>query len=212
MNEEDEFQIIKVVLIGESSVGKTSIICQFMDKIFQEDLQSTVGGTFNSKLIKCSNNKTLKFEIWDTAGQERYRCVTKMFYKDANVVVLVYDITNKMSFEELKNYWIEQVLESSPKNIMLVLAANKSDLIEKEQVDEEEARKYAKTINASFLTVSAKDSVSVGELFKEIAKKYSDSDVVDIIEEDDDAEFKKIRKESIRVSAQPINRKKEKCC
>ena len=135
-----------------------------------------------------------------------------MFYKDADVVVLVYDITNKMSFEELKNYWIEQVLESSPKNIMLVLAANKSDLIEKEQVDEEEARKYAKTINASFLTVSAKDSVSVGELFKEIAKKYSDSDVVDIIEEDDDAEFKKIRKESIRVSAQPINRKKEKCC
>ena len=212
MTDEDEFQIIKVVLIGESSVGKTSIICQFMDKIFQEDLQSTVGGTFNSKLIKCSNNKTLKLEIWDTAGQERYRCVTKMFYKDADVVVLVYDITNKISFEELKNYWLEQVLESSPKNIMLVIAANKSDLIEKEQVDEEEAREYAKTINASFISVSAKDSGSVGELFKEIAKKYSDSDVADIIEENDDAEFKKIRKESIKVSIQPNNRKKEKCC
>ena len=212
MTDEDEFQIIKVVLIGESSVGKTSIICQFMDKIFQEDLQSTVGGTFNSKLIKCSTNKTLKLEIWDTAGQERYRCVTKMFYKDADVVVLVYDITNKISFEELKNYWLEQVLESSPKNIMLVIAANKSDLIEKEQVDEEEAREYAKTINASFISVSAKDSGSVGELFKEIAKKYSDSDVADIIEENDDAEFKKIRKESIKVSIQPNNRKKEKCC
>ena len=212
MSEEDNLEILKVVLIGESSVGKTSIICQFMDKIFQDDLQSTVGGTFNSKTIKCSNNKSLKLEIWDTAGQERYRCVTKMFYKDADVAILVYDITNKISFEELQSYWAEQVIESSPKNIMLILAANKYDLIEKEQVDEDEARQYASKINASFITVTAKSSESVDELFKEIAKKYSGSDNVEIIEENEEPDFKKIRKESIKVTNQPINKKKEKCC
>ena len=118
MKDKENNEVLKIVLIGEASVGKTSIIYQFIDKIFQEDLQSTIGGTFNSKSIKCNNNKTLNLEIWDTAGQERYRCVTKMFYKEADVAILVYDITSKSSFEELKNYWVEQVLEASPKNIM----------------------------------------------------------------------------------------------
>ena len=87
----------KVVLVGESGVGKTSIITQFIDQTFQEDQQSTTGGTFSTKSVKC-DGKTLKFEIWDTAGQERYRSLTKMFYKDANAAVLVYDITRKGHF------------------------------------------------------------------------------------------------------------------
>ena len=213
MKDNENNEVLKIVLIGEASVGKTSIIYQFIDKIFQEDLQSTIGGTFNSKSIKCNNNKTLNLEIWDTAGQERYRCVTKMFYKEADVAILVYDITSKSSFEELKNYWVEQVLEASPKNIMLVIVANKSDLIDNEQVDEEEARNYAKKVNADFFVISAKENNSVNELFKSIAKKYSGANSVEVIEENDDImSFRKIRKESVRVTKAFTKKKKVGCC
>ena len=213
MKDNENNEVLKIVLIGEASVGKTSIIYQFIDKIFQEDIQSTIGGTFNSKSIKCNNNKTLNLEIWDTAGQERYRCVTKMFYKEADVAILVYDITSKSSFEELKNYWVEQVLEASPKNIMLVIVANKSDLIDNEQVDEEEARNYAKKVKADFFVISAKENNSVNELFKSIAKKYSGANSVEVIEENDDImSFRKIRKESVRVTKAFAKKKKVGCC
>ncbi len=146
MTEDNDLEILKIVLIGESGVGKTSIISQFIDQIFQNDQQSTIGGTFSSKTVKCGNGKILKLEIWDTAGQERYRSVTKMFYKDANAAILVYDITNKFSFEELQKYWIEQVKESSSQDIILAVVANKSDLIEQEQVDEVKQENLPKII------------------------------------------------------------------
>ena len=94
----------KVVLVGESGVGKTSIITQFIDQTFQEDIQSTTGGTFSTKSVVCDGGKILKFEIWDTAGQEKYRSLTTMFYKDANAAVMVYDVTRKDSYDEIKNY------------------------------------------------------------------------------------------------------------
>ena len=103
----------KVVLVGESGVGKTSIITQFIDQTFQEDQQSTTGGTFSTKSVICEGGKILKFEIWDTAGQEKYRSLTTMFYKDANAAVMVYDVTRKESFDEIKNYWSNQIKENS---------------------------------------------------------------------------------------------------
>ena len=211
----DELEPLKIVLIGESGVGKTTIIAQFIDQIFQEDLQSTSGGTFSTKTVECSNGKLLKLEIWDTAGQERYRSVAKMFYKDANAAILVYDITNKFSFEELKNYWVEQVLESSPKDIILAIIANKTDLMDKEQVDEEEVRKYANKINAFFARTSAKTSYGVNDLFLEISKKYSGAESAKTIEDKGEIEeFKKIRKESVKLTkeTQVKTDKKKKCC
>jgi small GTP-binding protein len=215
MSDNHNIEIMKVVIIGQSSVGKTSIISQFVEKAFQTGLQSTVGGSFNSKSIKCEDlNKTLKLEIWDTAGQERYRSVTKMFYKDSDVALLVYDITSFSSFEDLQNYWVQQVLECSLKKTMLIIVANKSDLIEKEQVDEEEARNYAKSINAHFFIISATNNDSVNEMFKEIAKIYSGAKIVNIIEGEEDTlyQFKKIRKDSVRVKKIKDKDKKKKFC
>ena len=204
---------LKIVLIGESGVGKTSIIYQFIDRNFQEDQQTTIGGTFAAKKVKCSNGKILKLEIWDTAGQERFRSVTKIFYKDANAAILVYDITSKFSFEGLKNYWVKQVKESSDNNIILAIIANKSDLFEKEQIEKDVGKEYAKEINALFCSTSAKDNSSVDELFLEIAKKYSGADSVQIIEDKERAEgYKKIRKESIRITKQSQKKKKKKFC
>ena len=215
MFDDKDLETLKIVLIGESGVGKTSIISQFIDQIFQNDQQSTIGGTFSTKTIKCGNGKILKLEIWDTAGQERYRSVTKMFYKDANAAILVYDITNKFSFEELQKYWIEQVKESSPRNIILAIVANKSDLIEHEQVDEGEARQFAKDNDALFAVTSAKQTSTVESLFLDIAKKYTGTDSALTLEEKDEIEeFRKIRKESVKITkeTQKKEQKKKGCC
>ena len=214
MFDEKDLEILKIVLVGESGVGKTSIITQYIDNIFQKDQQSTIGGTFSTKTIKCGNGKILKLEIWDTAGQERYRSVTKLFYKDANAAILVYDITNKFSFEEIQNYWFGQVKDSAPENIIIAIVANKLDLYENEQVDETIARKYAQDNNALFASTSAKNTSGIEDLFIEIAKIYSGSDSALTIQEKDEAEeYKKIRKESVRITREEMkNNKKKGCC
>ena len=99
----------KIVLVGESNVGKKNIISAFIDGTFQEDMKSTGGGTFNTKYVVYDGGKVLKLEIWDTSWQERYRSLSKMLYKDAKAIILVYDITCKDSFEELQTYWFEEV-------------------------------------------------------------------------------------------------------
>ena len=206
-----DIESFKVVLVGESGVGKTSIITQFIDQTFQEDQQSTTGGTFSTKSVKCGNNKTLKFEIWDTAGQERYRSLTKMFYKDWNAAILVYDITRKDSFEQLKLYWAEQIKEC-PENIIVVIAANKNDLIQKEEVDEEEARKFASDLGAIFVGTTATQVESINELFKEIAKKYTGSEQIEIKDEEDPAQAKaeENKNDSMKLSANKATEKKKK--
>ena len=96
-------------------------------------------------------NKTLLLDVWDTAGQERYRALTKFFYKDAAVCILVYDITKRKTFDNLKSYWYEQLKENSWKNIMVgIIAGNKYDLYEEEEVQENEAREFAKSVDAVF--------------------------------------------------------------
>ena len=200
----------KVVLVGESGVGKTSIITQFIDQTFQEDQQSTTGGTFSTKSVICDGGKILKFEIWDTAGQERYRSLTTMFYKDANAAVMVYDVTRAESFEELKNYWAGQIKESSPDNIILVIAANKSDLIEHEKVDEGEARNFAKELNAIFISTSAKSSEGINSLFEEIAKKYTGSTNIKIKEEGDDEPHVEEQKDTVKIDNAGKEKKQKK--
>ena len=211
-----DFETLKIVLIGESAVGKTSLISQFIDQVFQDDQQSTIGGTFSTKIIKCGNGKILKLEIWDTAGQERYRSVTKLFYKDANAALLVYDISNKYTFEELQNYWIDQVRDSAPKDIILAIVANKSDLIESEQVDEAMAREFAKDNGALFALTSAKTTAGVESLFLDIAKKYTGTDSASTIESEnkkEEEEYRKTRKDSVKITKQSqVKAKKKKCC
>ena len=206
----DGVESFKVVLVGESGVGKTSIITQFIDQTFQEDQQSTTGGTFSTKSVICDNGKTLKFEIWDTAGQERYRSLTKMFYKDANAAVLVYDITRKDSFEELQNYWSQQIKESSPPNIILAIAANKSDLISQEAVEEEKAREFANELGAIFVSTTATTVESINELFIEIAKKYTNATDIKIKGDDDGQEQAEEKNDNVKLSKDKANEKKER--
>ena len=120
MGDEDEgAQTCKVVLLGESGVGKTCIIARFINNTFEENLISTTGASYAGKTMTFDEfgGKSIKFEIWDTAGQEKYRSLTKIFYKDAGAAILVYDITRKESYEEIQKYWINQIKEFAPKNI-----------------------------------------------------------------------------------------------
>ena len=120
---EGKSEICKVVLLGESSVGKTCIISRFVDNEFDKEILSTTGASYANKTLKFKdyNNKEILFEIWDTAGQEKYRSLTQLFYKDASIAILVYDITNEESYNELKNYWVNQIIEFAPKDISIIL-------------------------------------------------------------------------------------------
>ena len=185
MSEEES---LKIVLLGESDVGKAKIITQLIDQTFQEDTQSTKGGAFAMKYLRC-DNKILKLEIWDTAGQEKYRSLIRIFCEDAKAVILVYDITSKNSFEEIKNYWIKEVKELCNKNVILAIVGNNSDLFEREQVNEEEARKLAEDLGAIFVTNTFRSPESINYLFLEIAKKYTECSEVAFIEKDDIGRF-----------------------
>jgi len=120
MAEEGEKKALtcKVVLIGESGVGKTSIITRYISDTFSNVLMATPGANFTTKTIFLSEQKqSIKFEVWDTAGQEKFRSMAKVFYKNANVCILVYDITRKESFDALKNFWVNEIKANSSPNI-----------------------------------------------------------------------------------------------
>ena len=208
----DSTQSVKAVLLGESGVGKTCIIARFINGTFENNIMSTTGASYAGKTMVFEEfgGQCVKFEIWDTAGQEKYRSLTKMFFKDANAAVMVYDITRKDSFEELKNYWTSQIKESSPENIILAIAANKSDLIEQEAVEEENARNFAKEINAIFVSTSAKDSEGINNLFKEIAKKYTGASTITIKEDEDDDQPEEEQKNTVKIEAGNKAKKQKK--
>ena len=166
----------KVVLIGESGVGKTCIIAQYIHNKFDPNVISSLTCQFIRKNIELSEGKSVLMDIWDTAGQEKHRALARIYYKKAKAAVLVYDITSKKSFEEIKNYWSGQVKEVCEKDTILALVANKYDLYEEKQVSNEEGEEFAKSINAIFVSTSAKNDSGIKVLFESIATKILEPD------------------------------------
>ena len=167
---------IKIVLLGESGTGKTSIIAQFTRGEFDPNVVTSISAQFISKLTYISEyDKTIKFDIWDTAGQEKFRSLAQIFYKDAKAIILVYDITNLKSFEELKNYWYPKVKENCQSDIILGIAGNKDDLYENEQVSFQDAQNFADEIGAIYKKTSALSNTNIQFIFECIGKKYIDS-------------------------------------
>ena len=165
----------KVVLLGDSGVGKTCIISRYISGTFDENSATTNGASYCSKNVNYEKlGKNLLLDIWDTAGQEKYKALTKFFYKDAAVCILVYDITRKETFDNLKNFWYSQLKENSGSNVVLGVAGNKCDLYESEEVKESEARQFAEEIGAIFELTSAQNNTGINELFFEVGNKYLD--------------------------------------
>ena len=201
----------KVVILGESAVGKTSIINRYINNSFNPECMTTPGASYASKTMYYEEyGKNIKFDIWDTAGQEKFRSLTKIFYKETSVAVLVYDITRKETFEEVRNYWYNQIKEHSPKNTLIAIAANKGDLYEEEQIEEEVGRNFAKDIGAIFRYTSAKNSSGIDELFKSIGQKLIDPNIKETGKIEKEVNDGKIRAKSMTLTKKKHNQKKEK--
>ena len=165
----------KVILVGDSGVGKTSIINRYL-KQYSENQKATIGASYANKLEKIDDFE-INFDIWDTAGQERFRSVNTIFYKEAYVCIMVYDITKPESFESIKDYWYNTVSDNASGKIIYGIAGNKIDLYEEEKVDQNKVKEYCDSIDALFKATSAKQNTCIDDIFKELGKKFIQSDL-----------------------------------
>ena len=205
----------KVVLVGDTGVGKTCIIQRYVNNDYSDTNESTVASTYTYKVVQYPEyKKSISFDIWDTAGQELYRAVAKNFYLNASIGILVYDIRRKKSFESIKNYWYEQLKESGEENMILGIAGNKCDLFEEEDVSEQEGRNFAKSIGAVFKLTSCKENIGVDELFQECGKKYLENN--NLVKNENKPKDVKVRLQNDTNDNKDNNnnetKTKKKCC
>ena len=166
--------VYKVLLLGDSSVGKTCFLLRYCDKTFQEAHLSTIGLDYRLKSMTLQSGKNIKLQIWDTAGQDRFRAITKNYYKGANGIILIYDVTNRQSYENVKN-WITQIREEANPNVVIYLAGNKVDVSEEEKVVKtEEGKKIAEEFNLPLYETSAKNGVNINRIFEELVEKVDE--------------------------------------
>ena len=161
--------LFKILLIGNSNVGKSSLFLRFVDEIWKENFVPTIGVDFKIKSIKI-DNKTIKLQIWDTAGQERFKSILSSYYKGANGILLLYDITNINSFKSLSN-WLIDIEKNSSKNVKKILIGNKCDLNELRKIPMNKGKEFADTYNMKFIETSAKNNVNINECFNILGKE-----------------------------------------
>lgn len=158
---------LKVCLLGDTGVGKSSIVCRFVQDHFDHNISPTIGASFLTKTVP-SGNELHKFLIWDTAGQERFHSLAPMYYRGSAAAVIVYDITKLDSFQTLKR-WVKELKEHGPEDIVVAIAGNKNDLGDIREVPMKEAKEFAESIAAIFIETSARNAVNVEELFQKIS-------------------------------------------
>ena len=202
----------KIVLVGDAGAGKTCIISRFITNKFDKTQMTTACPSFCTKSVKYKEyNKTINLDIWDTAGQEIYRSISQLFYKNASVGFLVYDITNEKSFQNIKNYWYKELKDNSDENIIFNIVGNKIDLFESEQVNEKEAKEFAKSINAGFYLTSAKSNIEITNLFIQSGKKFIDPNCELESNDNDNVEINEPIKGNIKIDNIDENKKKRWC-
>ena len=200
---------VKVILVGDSGVGKTSMISRYLNQ-FSDHIDSTVTTSYYNKK-EIIDNYDLNFQIWDTVGQEQYRSLNSLFFKDAQICLMVYDITKKETFRSIKDYWYESILNNGLEGVIFGVAGNKNDLYMNEKVDKQEVRDFSNEINATFRFTSAKQNTCIDELFKELGNKFVKSDFMKEI----GPEYfdKESRNSSFHLERDDNNNtKKKKCC
>ena len=193
----DDFDIkLKIMVLGESMVGKTSLITRYTNDKFGGRYLCTVGIDFQKKKIE-KNGKRVLLQIWDTAGQERFRNVTKNYFHTSQGFILAYDINNKESFEKVQ-FWIEEIKANAEEKIKCILIGTKCDL-DKREVSEEEGQNLAQEYGYKFLETSAKDNININETFETLVSEILDN-------------FQENGRQSLTLSTNKIGKKKKKCC
>ena len=200
----DEPPSIKITLLGNPGVGKTCIISRYIDNVFNENNASTIGANYSEKIIN-KKGKEYQLDIWDTAGQEKFHSLGKHFYKDSYVVCLVYDIVNQESLDALKSVWYPDLQKYGEKYAVLAVVGNKNDLYERDDVvSDEEAKAFAKEINATFMLTSAKSGDGIEKLFDILTDK--------ILNDPKFADILKGKSENIILDKNKDENKKKRCC
>ncbi len=161
--------LIKIIIIGDSNVGKSSISSMFVDNIIKIDYDTTIGVDFFTKIIKV-RDKNIKLQIWDTAGQERFLSITKSYYRAVNTVLIVFDITHRKSFLNVKK-WLKEIKNNGLENPIVFLVGNKIDSNEKRQINYDEAFQLAEENNIEYIECSAKTNNNIYSLFERLAEK-----------------------------------------
>ena len=198
---------LKVLLVGDSSVGKTTLLLKYVDGKFSENHITTIGVEYKDKEV-IVNNRKVNVQIWDTSGQERYQSITKNFYRNADGILFVFDVTNEDSFNHLKNWLITS--EDIEKDFKKIIVGNKMDLEDKIVINKEKADKFAEKKNMKCFLTSAKDGTNVDVIFQEIAELIlANKTDEEIIEEFGTKErsLSTLSKDSHKAQAQ-----KKKCC
>ena len=199
--------LFKMILIGDSSVGKSNILLKYLKDQFDPNSRATVGVEFGTKNITL-NNKKIKIQIWDTAGQERYRSITSAYYKGAKGAFIVYDITRKATFENIDK-WIADLKINGDSNISIVLIGNKSDLEEKREVTKEEGLKKSQDCKTAFMETSALNGDNVHKAFDELIEQIYQNNS-SLLEEEIDVEIDK--GVNLNEENNENNKEKKSCC
>eukprot|EP00761_Pharyngomonas_kirbyi_P012933 gb/GECH01012960.1/.p1 GENE.gb/GECH01012960.1/~~gb/GECH01012960.1/.p1 ORF type:complete len:205 (+),score=40.82 gb/GECH01012960.1/:1-615(+) len=196
--------LLKILLIGDMGVGKSCILLRYSDDVFNAAHVSTIGVDFKIRTA-VKDDKVAKLQIWDTAGQERFRTITTTYYKGAHGIILVYDVTKKDTFDNIKT-WLADVREYAEDDVTILLVGNKIDLEKQRQVSTEMGQEYAQELGVPFVETSAKNSTNIEDAFlslvDEIFKKKFDSLVVD----------KPKPQQPVNITKSQNLNKKKKCC
>ena len=162
--------LYKILILGDSSVGKTCFLTRYADNTFQDVHMSTIGIDYKLKNVQMENGKIVKLQIWDTAGQDRFRSITKNYYKGANGIIVIFSVTDKRSFGNVKN-WIHQIKAEVDEKVTIILVANKVDDEENREVTIEDGEELAHNFGLNFFECSAKTGANIISTFNELVKK-----------------------------------------
>ena len=204
MAEEEYDHIFKVLLLGNSDVGKSSLILRYVDQVWSDTFVPTIGVDFKVKTLEI-DNKQIKMQIWDTAGQERFRNVISSYFRGSHGILLIYDITNRDSFKNLEN-WLIEIEKNASQNVLKILIGNKNDLVNDREIQSEEGQAFANRNGMEFIETSAKMNTNVTEEFEALAKL-----MMKFNSENKNVLNKNEPKTLSAASGQDLNKKK-KCC
>lgn len=195
--------LFKVLLIGDSGVGKSSLLLKFTDRVFTDHYISTIGVDFKIQTLQM-DDKIIKLQLWDTAGQERFRTITTSYYRGAHGIIIVFDITDKESFANIKT-WMTEIDRFASDNVCKILIGNKSDLEKHREVSKEDAKELANKYKIDYIEASAKDSTNVQQLFVELTRQIKEANV--------QKHITNINEEKVNLIGQDITlQSKSYCC